>query len=136
MNCNITIDTRDVEFGQLIASAIRATAPGGLLGVQSMAFAHDGKVEIACNVEAVHCSSEKEFHGQDRNNLICNFGNYYHVRPEVVEKRVADMAKERGIETVATALVGFTPEEAQKLAVIALSTGKAMYWRESGARRM
>ena len=51
-NCNVTIDCQDLQLGKEIAKAIRATTPGGLAGVQSMAFEHEGRVEIACNVEA------------------------------------------------------------------------------------
>lgn len=51
-NCNVTIDSQDLGLGREIASAIRASSPGGLAGVQSMAFKHEGRVEIACNVEA------------------------------------------------------------------------------------
>ena len=56
-NCNITIDCQDLGLGREIAKAIRATTPGGLAGVQSMAFEHEGRVEIACNVEASKVSS-------------------------------------------------------------------------------
>ena len=52
MNCNVTIDTKDLQVGQEIAKGIRGATPGGLKGVQSMAFDHEGSVEIACNVEA------------------------------------------------------------------------------------
>ena len=51
-NCNVTIDNQDLDLGREIASGIRASSPGGLAGVQSMAFRHEGRVEIACNVEA------------------------------------------------------------------------------------
>lgn len=55
-NCNVTIDSQDIELGKEIAEAIRATTPGGLAGVQSMAFNHEGTIEIACNVEAMQVS--------------------------------------------------------------------------------
>lgn len=51
-NCNVTIDCQDLNLGREIAKAIRASTPGGLAGVQSMAFEHEERVEIACNVEA------------------------------------------------------------------------------------
>ena len=51
-NCNVTIDCQDLALGREIAKVIRASTPGGLAGVQSMAFEHEGRVEIACNVEA------------------------------------------------------------------------------------
>ena len=51
-NCNVTIDCQDLELGKEIAKVIRATTPGGLAGVQTMAFEHERRIEIACNVEA------------------------------------------------------------------------------------
>lgn len=51
-NCNVTINTSDISLGRSIAQTIRAKTPGGFPGVQAMAFAHEGMVEIACNVEA------------------------------------------------------------------------------------
>ncbi len=51
MNCNVTIETKDWKVGQGIAKAIRGATPGGLRGVQAMAFIHEESVEIACNVE-------------------------------------------------------------------------------------
>ena len=59
-NCNITVDCQDIELGRKIAKAIRASSPGGLAGVQSMAFAHEGTIEIACNVEAFQVSYKKQ----------------------------------------------------------------------------
>ena len=50
-NCNVTINTKDLLLGKEIAKSIRATTPGGLQGVQAMAFHHEGMVEIACNVQ-------------------------------------------------------------------------------------
>ncbi len=52
-NFNITIDTDDIDIGNEIAKTIRAISANGLKGVQSMAFCHDGKIEIACNVETL-----------------------------------------------------------------------------------
>ena len=59
MNCNVTISTQDVDFGRQIAASLRARNPGGLTGVQAMAFAHEGTVEVACNVEAIDTSEVK-----------------------------------------------------------------------------
>ena len=52
-NFNITIDTDNLFVGNTIAKYIRESSPTGLKGVQSMAFSHDGRVEIACNVETL-----------------------------------------------------------------------------------
>ncbi|XP_078460222.1 formiminotransferase N-terminal subdomain-containing protein isoform X1 [Lampetra planeri] len=50
MNCNVTIDSTDLRLGRRIARALRASSPGGLPGVEAMAFPHEGRVEVACNV--------------------------------------------------------------------------------------
>ncbi|XP_005873646.1 PREDICTED: formimidoyltransferase-cyclodeaminase [Myotis brandtii] len=52
MNCNVTIDSQDLALGKEIAGAIRGSNASGLKGVQAMAFPHEGKIEIACNVES------------------------------------------------------------------------------------
>lgn len=51
-NCNVTIDCKDLKLGKALAKSIRATSPGGLPGVQSMAFEHEERIEIACNIES------------------------------------------------------------------------------------
>ena len=135
MNCNVTIDTRDVSIGREIAATIRASTPGGLPGLQAMAFAHEGKVEVACNVEAIY-SESGDFTTRDGEDLVCSFGKYYHVPPGVVERRVAELAALRGVQTVGTALVGFSPEEAHRLAKYALSEGHQEYWRQRTQRAM
>uniref|UniRef100_A0A8C4QDA8 Zgc:153901 n=1 Tax=Eptatretus burgeri TaxID=7764 RepID=A0A8C4QDA8_EPTBU len=50
LNCNVTIDTADIQVGQRIAAAVRASSIGGLPGVQSMALPNKGRIEIACNL--------------------------------------------------------------------------------------
>ena len=127
MNCNVTIATQDVEFGQRIAASIRATKPGGLPGVQSMAFAHEGQVEIACNVEALY--REDELMEQETGVMVCSFGKYYHVPAKVIERRVAEMAAKRDVGIVGTALVGFSPEEARRLGLRVMAAGDANHWR-------
>ncbi|EMP24350.1 hypothetical protein UY3_18588 [Chelonia mydas] len=52
MSCNVTVDTQDVATGKDTARAIRGSSTWGLKGVQTMAFPHSGKIEIACNVES------------------------------------------------------------------------------------
>lgn len=129
MNCNVTIDTQDVGFGRQIATALRATSPGGLVGVQAMAFAHEGKVEIACNVEGIYVDNTSVLSEKEKESLTCSFGNCYHMPADIIESRVKEMAADRDIETVGTALVGFSPKEAHRLAVHALLTGEGEYWR-------
>lgn len=121
-NCNVTIDSQDLGLGREIASGIRASSPGGLAGVQSMAFKHEGRVEIACNVEA-----SKELSSE---------GNFQYTSPEVIETRVGDLAARKGVKLYGTKLVGFTPDEAYRRAVKALLEGNASAWKHSTEYRM
>ena len=58
MNFNITIDSNDIELGRFIAKAVRASTPNtGCPGVQTMAFNHEGRIEVACNVDT--CDLQK-----------------------------------------------------------------------------
>ncbi|KAJ7362031.1 Formiminotransferase domain, N-terminal subdomain [Desmophyllum pertusum] len=86
-NCNITIDCQDLGLGREIAKAIRAT-PGGLAGVQSMAFEHEGRVEIACNVEASKDLSSE--------------GHFQYTSPEEIETRVGEMAARKDVKLYGT----------------------------------
>lgn len=121
-NCNVSIDCQDLQLGKDIAKAIRATTPGGLAGVQSMAFKHEGRVEIACNVEA-----SKE---------VSSEGLFQYTSPEEIENRVREMAAKKNVKLYGTKLVGFTPEEAYQRAVNALSQENATAWKCSAEYRM
>ena len=136
MNCNVTIDTTDVSFGRKIAALIRATTPGGLPGVQSMAFPHEGKVEIACNVQGIYLDSISPSILVNMEHLVCSFGDCYHVPATVIESRIRDIASQKNISTVGTAIVGFSPKEAERVANFASSTGQAEYWRTRENLRM
>ncbi|XP_074647941.1 uncharacterized protein LOC141903634 isoform X2 [Tubulanus polymorphus] len=124
MNCNVTIDTKDLEFGKQIARAIRGSSNGGLPGVQSMAFSNKGAIEIACNVESIYSET-----GLAMKDFICSFGKYYHVAPAALARRIAELASERDVITRGTAIVGFTPERAKQLAETALDSNIEDYWK-------
>ena len=129
MNCNVTIESQDLQLGQNIAREIRATAKGGLPGVQSMAFHHEGNMEIACNVEAMYLS-EKDYASHPlKGELTCSFGHCYYVPAHIIQSRVAALAAAKLVKTSHETLVGFSPEEAQKVAVHALSTGQGEYYK-------
>uniref|UniRef100_A0A8C4QE79 Zgc:153901 n=1 Tax=Eptatretus burgeri TaxID=7764 RepID=A0A8C4QE79_EPTBU len=78
LNCNVTIDTADIQVGQRIAAAVRASSIGGLPGVQSMALPNKGRIEIACNLlslpEVYTASLEEVTDGLDRREIFyhCN----------------------------------------------------------------
>ena len=133
MNCNVTIDTTDVSLGRKIAGMIKGTTPGGLPGVQSMAFAHEGKVEIACNVQGLYLDPSMDI---NMNDLVCSFGNCYHVPATTIERQIGAIAAEKGISTSGTAIVGFSPKEVERVANLALSAGHAEYWRTREKLRM
>ena len=136
MNCNVTIDTEDVSFGRKIATMIRATTPGGLPGVQSMAFPHEGKVEIACNVQGLYLNSDNNANEGNMEHLVCSFGDCYHVPSTVIENKIREIASEKNIPTVGTAIVGFSPKEAERVANLALATCQAEFWRTREDLRM
>ncbi|XP_013408515.1 uncharacterized protein LOC106172384 [Lingula anatina] len=160
MNCNVTIDTQDLTLGKQIAQSLRAVNPDGLPGVQSMAFLHEGRVEIACNVASFshECDQIKEIcsHRSDEKNFsevkdncktlgghqllpdqeLCMFGQYKYVSPEVIEKKVKARAAIFGVETVGRALIGFTPAGAADVAKFALDNGIYDYWKTKSTRTM
>ncbi|KAM4609115.1 formiminotransferase N-terminal subdomain-containing protein [Polymixia lowei] len=131
MNCNVTIDTRDVAAGRSIAAAVRESAPGGLPGVQVLALPHEGAVEIACNVESVKGNPPSHMAaGEPWPSFSISGQTYCHAPASLITERVAELAGERGVRTKGTALVGFTPAECRGLAEGALSLGIAEFWKE------
>ncbi|XP_063848944.1 formimidoyltransferase-cyclodeaminase-like [Scylla paramamosain] len=130
MNVNVTLDTQDVALGRRVAAAIRATSPKGLPGVQSMAFPHEGRVEVACNVDLLP-SHLRSPDWEVRESLG---GQYVFTPSDVLTRRV--LQESGGVGTVGTTLVGFTPEEARALASLALTRGEGEAWRKAKDRRM
>ncbi|XP_075385387.1 formiminotransferase N-terminal subdomain-containing protein isoform X2 [Tenrec ecaudatus] len=133
MNCNVTIDSQDLTTGREIASGIRGSSASGLKGVQAMAFPHDGKIEIACNVES--------FEEQEAGETSENFQSLaYHVlgsrfsytSPPYIEAQIKKLASDRGIATIGQALVGFTPQECKNCAEYAISGGIGEFWKKRG----
>ncbi|XP_072022396.1 glutamate formimidoyltransferase-like [Amphiura filiformis] len=134
-NCNVTIATQDVQFGHQIAQCIRASTPGGLPGIQAMAFAHGGNVEIACNVESF--LKEKSNTGECLENKSGTiFDHYSYTSAEVIENKVRTLASERGVDVIGTALIGFTPDQALNLAIKALRSEQSEYWKTRTDVRM
>lgn len=137
MNCNVTIKTQDLQVGQRIAKAIRGTSPGGLKGVQSMAFPHMGNIEVACNVESYSSSPEHEnsigISDQSEGNLsdtvAGNIKKWIYTPPQRIEQRVRELAMRENIETVGTALIGFTPEQAYDMTIQSLRKGDRERWK-------
>ncbi|XP_031567585.1 uncharacterized protein LOC116302436 [Actinia tenebrosa] len=114
-NCNVTINTKDLALGQEIAKSLRASTPGGLQGVQAMAFEHNEMVEIACNVEAFEDPSSD--------------GQIQYTKAEEIENKIKGLANTRGVDTFGSKLVGFTPNEAYFRAEKALLEGNATVWK-------
>ncbi|XP_040005328.1 formiminotransferase N-terminal subdomain-containing protein isoform X2 [Xiphias gladius] len=137
MNCNVTINTRDIAVGRSIATAIRESTPGGLPGVQVLALPHEGAVEIACNVESVKGSPPSHMTaGEPWPSFSINGEPYCHAPASLITARVAELAGRQGVGTKGTALVGFTPHECRGLAELALSQGIAEFWKEQRRIRM
>ncbi|XP_077392431.1 formiminotransferase N-terminal subdomain-containing protein [Festucalex cinctus] len=135
MNCNVTIDTRDISIGRRIAAAIRESTPGGLPGVQVLALPHEGAVEIACNVESVP-GVPPSVTTEPWPSFRIGAQLYSHVPASLIGARVAELAHRDGVGTKGAALVGFTPNECRGLAEVALSRGIGQFWKEQQKLRM
>ncbi|XP_008402551.1 formiminotransferase N-terminal subdomain-containing protein isoform X2 [Poecilia reticulata] len=136
MNCNVSIDTQDVAVGRSIAAALRASAPGGLPGVQVLALPHEGAVEIACNVESVAGAAPGGRTDPPWPRFVVDGRPYCHAPAALITARVAELAGQWGVGVKGTALVGFTPQECRGLAELALSEGIGEFWREQRRIRM
>ncbi|XP_034992690.1 formiminotransferase N-terminal subdomain-containing protein isoform X2 [Zootoca vivipara] len=134
MNCNVTVDTQDLATAKAIAAFIRGSSAGGLVGVQSMAFPHNGQIEIACNVESFD-DHDTRWAAGDKSGYVSYsiLGRTYHyVSPWLIEASIKKSARDHGVSTVGTALVGFTPEECARCAAYALTSGVREFWRVRG----
>ncbi|KAJ8037302.1 Formiminotransferase N-terminal subdomain-containing protein [Holothuria leucospilota] len=145
MNCNVSIKTQDLKIGRQIAKAIRGATPGGLPGVQAMAFPHNRNIEVACNVESFgtptadgsdYQMAEGENPSQQEVKDIEGSRVWHYTSPQTIEKRVREMADKENIELIGTALVGFTPEEAFTLACECLKCGDREIWRTRNTYHM
>ncbi len=102
-----------------------------------MAFAHQGKVEIACNVEHISNDKTKDLghkvneakYTLDNQTDRSTYQDVCYTSPAVIEARVKTLAAEQGVALEGSSVIGFTPQEAYELAVHALQTGKAEFWR-------
>ncbi|XP_074158860.1 formiminotransferase N-terminal subdomain-containing protein isoform X2 [Sminthopsis crassicaudata] len=128
MNCNVTIDSQDLAAGKKIASIIRGSNVDGLRGVQAMAFPHDGKIEIACNVESFEDQKPIE---NSKYITYCILGHqYYYISPQFLEAQIRKLAHDQGIGIIGTALVGFTPQECKDCAEYALKEKIGEFWKK------
>ncbi|XP_067891819.1 formiminotransferase N-terminal subdomain-containing protein [Heterodontus francisci] len=130
MNCNVTIDTQDLNIGQQIASAIRGANIGGLRGIQAMAFPHEGTVEIACNVESFKDEPSSSLTEESKKYIsyYIQGEEYWYFSPRSIERQIKKLAASQGVTTVGTALVGFTPERCKSLAEQAILEGCGEFW--------
>ena len=143
MNCNVSIETNDLQLGRDIAKDLRATSEGGLPGVQTMAFHHEGNVEIACNVESIEVQDDVNERAsllsklkESGVELVNSFGRFYNVSGRTIYERVKCQASKFNVETQRECIVGFTPEEANAIAIDALSTEQYEFWKNRTKRMM
>ncbi|KAM5266154.1 formiminotransferase N-terminal subdomain-containing protein isoform 1-T1 [Hipposideros larvatus] len=133
MNCNVTIDSQDLALGKEIASAIRGSHVNGLKGVQSMAFPHEGKIEIACNVESFEDQEPTETSDDSRYMAYSVLGDQFsYVSPHYIEAQIKKLASDRGIGTIGRALIGFTPQECKNCAEYAIKKSIGEFWKIRG----
>ncbi|XP_036176604.1 formiminotransferase N-terminal subdomain-containing protein isoform X3 [Myotis myotis] len=133
MNCNVTIDSQDLALGKEIAGAIRGSNANGLKGVQAMAFPHEGKIEIACNVESFEDQEATETSEESRYmsyNVLEDHFSY--ISPHYIETQVKKLAGDRGIGTIGRALIGFTPQECKNCAEYAIKENIGEFWKIRG----
>ncbi|XP_069471902.1 formiminotransferase N-terminal subdomain-containing protein isoform X2 [Ambystoma mexicanum] len=131
MNCNCTLDTQDLSVAKEIASAIRATSKGGIPGVQAMAFPHNGKVEVACNVESIEDTEVAPpiDEGLEFFSYKILGQSYSYALPRSIESRIQMLAARHGLATAGTALIGFTPLECKRLAEYAILHNIGEFWK-------
>ncbi|XP_026980713.1 formiminotransferase N-terminal subdomain-containing protein isoform X3 [Sagmatias obliquidens] len=130
MNCNVTIDSQDLALGKEIASAIRGSNVNGLRGVQTMAFPHEGKIEIACNVESFEDQEVTETSEGSQYMAYSVLGDhFYYVSPHYIEAQVKKLASDQGIGIKGRALIGFTPQECKNCAEYAIKEGIGEFWK-------
>ncbi|XP_050606692.1 formiminotransferase N-terminal subdomain-containing protein isoform X2 [Macaca thibetana thibetana] len=133
MNCNITIDSQDMSAGREIASAIRGSNANGLKGVQAMAFPHEGKIEIACNVESFDDQEAAEISEDFQHVSYSVLGDQFsYVSPHYIEAQIKKLASDWGIGTKGRALVGFTPQECKNCAEYAIKENIGEFWKIRG----
>ncbi|XP_021779529.2 formiminotransferase N-terminal subdomain-containing protein isoform X1 [Papio anubis] len=133
MNCNIIIDSEDMSAGREIASAIRGSNANGLKGVQAMAFPHEGKIEIACNVESFDDQEAAEISEDFQYVSYSVLGDQFsYVSPHYIEAQVKKLASDWGIGTKGRALVGFTPQECKNCAEYAIKENIGEFWKIRG----
>lgn len=130
MNCNVTIDSQDLTLGKKIASDIRGSNVNGLKGVQAMAFPHEGKIEIACNVESFEYQEVTGISGDSQYVTYSVLGDHFsYVSPHYIETQVKKLAGSRGINTIGRALIGFTPQECKNCAEYAIKESIGEFWK-------
>ncbi|XP_008533257.2 formiminotransferase N-terminal subdomain-containing protein isoform X1 [Equus przewalskii] len=133
MDCNVTIDSQDLAVGKEIAAAIRGSCVNGLKGVQAMAFPHEGKIEIACNVESFEDQEATETSEESQYMAFSVLGDHFsYVSPHYIEAQVKKLASDRGIGTIRRALIGFTPQECKNCAEYAIRESIGEFWRIRG----
>ncbi|PIK32977.1 putative formimidoyltransferase-cyclodeaminase, partial [Apostichopus japonicus] len=143
------LELLDLAVGRRIAKAIRGTSPGGLNGVQAMAFPHRGNIEVACNVESYQTTAEEneksvsnprqtteQIGCESTENTEAIRKEWIYSSPQTIEQRVAELARNEGIELVGTALVGFTPDKAYELAIKNLREGNSERWKTQKVEHM
>ncbi|XP_075924134.1 formiminotransferase N-terminal subdomain-containing protein isoform X2 [Petromyzon marinus] len=143
MNCNVTIDSTDLRLGRRIARALRASSPGGLPGVEAMAFPHEGRVEVACNVRCFGSLQEEEDNARGATGGADGGASdhvpasrFEYTEPARVEARVRELAAGAGVGLVGTALVGFMPGRCLRLAEEAIAAGVPDFWRRREGRHI
>lgn len=115
MSCSVTIDSQDLALGKEIPSAIRGSNANGFKGVQTMTFSHEGKIEIACNVERFGDPEATETSEDSQYMAYSDLGIIFLMYPHYIEAQVKKLVSDQGIDTMGRALIGIYTPRMQEL---------------------
>jgi len=130
-NFNITLDTQDLAIGRNVAVGVRATSEGGMPGVEAMAFPHQGRIEVALNVNS---RPREEF--LEGIETLEGFGGGCYASPDALERRIKELSAKDGVSLYGWRTVGFWPLEAEKLAKATIGVDPQVWLKRWPLRQM
>lgn len=131
MRCNVTIDAQGLALGKEISSAIWGSNANGSKGVQTMTFPHEGKIDIAFNVECFRDQEAIETSEDSQYMAYCDHGIIFLMYPNYTEAQVKKSVSDQGI---GRALIGLIPQECKNCAECAMNESIGEFWKIWGGR--
>jgi len=127
---NVTIQTKDRSVGIKVLRAIREKE-GGLLGVSAVALPHQGRLEVACNVDLVKIDARIDRHREamEGGEIERGWRDWWRTKASVIGDVVEKVAMEEGVEVVEGSVIkGLTPIEARDLIIQAMKQQRQWTW--------